>query len=301
MRASAPATPGGSLGGRGSTTPRTPPTLHRRGLALRSVRGRSADAIRKLPLATSQRAWRRRRRRATRRRRTAPPRGEAPALTAILEVLDHRSRWGRRGRRATSGRPRRQAEPRRHGVEDRVRVVGDEGELEADLQLEVVEPCAGCARNERRRSVAAGVALAPADSSTTPAFIDGMKPTMSASRPASSSTRLLPPPMAIGGWGCCSGLGVPSRPVTWYQRPDIVTGPSAHSALMMRAIRPSVDALGGGIERDTRCGVVADLPAGPETELEAPLREEVERGGLFGDGRGVPVVVGEDHRRDAEG
>ena len=47
-----------------------------------------------------------------------------------------------------------------------------------------------------------------------PAARLGLTPTMSASRPAMPSTRRPPPPMMIGGWGRCTGLGEPTAPVT---------------------------------------------------------------------------------------
>src|SRR5918994_5316850 len=45
---------------------------------------------------------------------------------------------------------------------------------------------------------------------TSPARRFGLMPTMSASRPASRSSRGPPPPTRIGGWGFCAGFGIPS-------------------------------------------------------------------------------------------
>jgi hypothetical protein len=47
---------------------------------------------------------------------------------------------------------------------------------------------------------------------SVPELLSKLKLTMSASRPASVSTRRRPPPTMIGGCGRCTGLGSPSKP-----------------------------------------------------------------------------------------
>jgi hypothetical protein len=66
------------------------------------------------------------------------------------------------------------------------------------------------------------------------------------------------------------------------------------------ALEEPVDADAGRVVRDARLLVVADLPAGAETDLEPSVGQDVERRQLLGEHDRVLVVVVEHERTDAQ-
>ena len=150
--------------------------------------------------------------------------------------------------------------------------------------------------------VRSGVASAAVSAPPVPSRRLTLMLTMSAWRAAKERTRLPPPPMMSGGPGRCTGSGregVPEHLVVLAVEVERPVG--AQQALddldrLLEARHPHR----GEVVGEAGLVVVGAHPAGAETQLEAPLAQHVEGGGLLGQHEGVAVVVAEDQRAHAQ-
>ena len=141
--------------------------------------------------------------------------GEPVALPALLALLDDLVDGPGEGVGRLEGLLGRHAERGGDGLGQTPAVGGEGGEVDAGLQLEVGVAVAG-ALGDPAQLLGGGVgggARARPSASMTPACSDGLRPTMSASRPARVSIRRPPPPSSSGGPGPLPRLGRPLQPV----------------------------------------------------------------------------------------
>src|SRR5271163_2807909 len=106
--------------------------------------------------------------------------------------------------------------------------------------------------------------------------------TMSASRPASERTRGPPPPIMIGGCGCCTGRGRPPYPCTRTNSPD------QFSSSPWR------------LEVESHCGVLDFAPPGSDAHLQPTVGEQIKSRRFLGQDRRRVIVDAEHPATDAQ-
>ena len=173
-----------------------------------------------------------------------------------------------------------------------------------DVDLERVEPVARrladpaellLGRGDRDR---ARVRRGPRPPPEAEASVRGATPTMSASRPASVSSRLPPPPMNSGGLRPLDRL---RQPVVVRDRVDArpakQNGPSPKQpfSTATASVEPA-DARADRVERDPQRLVLRHVPARADRDLDPAAADHVERRQVLGEQRRVAQVV-VDHER----
>ena len=134
-----------------------------------------------------------------------------------------------------------------------------------------------------------------------PARSDATMLTMSASRPARRSTRGLPPPRSMGGWGRCTGAGTFDAAVDPIVAPVVMHRVRPEEGLddMHRLLEPSHPDT-GGVERDPGHLIVGSKPARAQAEREAAFRDDVKGGRHSVHEHRVAVVVAEHSGLEAQ-
>src|SRR4029434_5623584 len=142
-----------------------------------------------------------------------------------------------------------------------------------------------CASISSRRSTGS--------STSVPVLVEELRsPTVSASRPANMSMRLLPAPIWIGGWGRLHGLGVPIESVDTIVLPVERHGPLGEQSLQHRdRLGQPADAHARRVKHDTGPVVLSLQEPRAKAELEAATREQVERRRLFSQDHRMAVVI----------